>query len=232
MTRVSRAASSDPSSRSKSQARFCWAISLRCRRLARRETAPWRLRSSLSRKVLQPLQLIGRGEGLGGYLLVMAPVEDLVAEGLGVIENAVIGTPRLARVRHLLAVGICVELIGIGILAGLGCLSLLALAALIVAGLILAVLTFRCFLGILIAGLGILLVVLAFFALAFGEFLGQVERLEHVAQQAAERLLVLGNLVELRQRAAGALLDPGPPQLHHGLGGLAAVARRSGARAP
>ena len=70
----------------------------------------------------------------------MGAVENLVAEGLGVIENVVVGPPGLARVGHLLAVGVGIELVGVGILAGLGSLALLTLPALIVAGLVLAVL--------------------------------------------------------------------------------------------
>jgi hypothetical protein len=49
MTRVRRAVSSIPSSRSKLQLRFCWAISLRCSLLARRETTLDRLASCWSR---------------------------------------------------------------------------------------------------------------------------------------------------------------------------------------
>ena len=176
----------------------------------------------------QALQLVGRGQALGGDLLVVGAAENLVAEGLGVIEDVVVRAPRLARVGHLLAVGIGVELVGVGILGGLGGLALLALAALLVAGLVLAVLAFGVVLGVLVAALRLLLVVLALLALAVGELVGQVERLEQVAQLAAERLLVLGQLVHARQRAAGALLDPRTPQVDHGLGGLG----RRGARQP
>ena len=49
MTRVRRATSRIPSSRSKVQDRFCWAISLRCSLLARRETTVDRLASCWSR---------------------------------------------------------------------------------------------------------------------------------------------------------------------------------------
>ena len=45
---------------------------------------------------------------------------------------------------------------------------------------------------------------------------------------AAERRLVSATLLEARQRAPGALLDPGPPQVDHGLGRLG----RRGARQP
>ena len=48
-TRASRAGIEQPSSRSKSQERFCCAISRRCSRLARRATTPCRLASCLSR---------------------------------------------------------------------------------------------------------------------------------------------------------------------------------------
>ena len=179
----------------------------------------------------QPLQLVGRGEALGRDLLVVGAVENLVAEGLRVIEHVEVGPPRLARVGHLLAVGIGVELVGVGVLGGLAGLALLALAALVLARLVLAVLALAAVLGVLVAALGVLLVVLALLALALGELLGEIERLEQVAQLAAERLLVLGQLVHARQRAPGALLDPGPPQVHHGLGGLGRRRRRSAARA-
>ena len=143
----------------------------------------------------QPLQLVGRGQVLGADLLVVVAAEDLVAEGLRVIEHVEVGPPRLARVGHLLAVGIGVELVGIGVLGGLGGLALLALAALVLAGLVLAVLAFRVVLGVLLAAFGVLLVVLAFLALALGQLLGKIERLEQIAQLPAERLLVLRQLV-------------------------------------
>ena len=116
----------------------------------------------------QPLQLVGRGQVLGGDLLVVGAAEDLVAEGLRVIEDVVVGPPRLARVGHLLAVGIGVELVGVGVLRGLAGLAFLAFAALVLARLVLAVLAFAAVLGVLVAALGILLVVLAFLALAVG----------------------------------------------------------------
>ena len=143
-TRVSRAASSVPSSRSKSHARFCCAISLRCSRLARRATAPCRLRSSLSRKVRSRSSSSGVDRFSAVDLLVVGPAEDLVAEGLGVIEDVEVGPPRLARVGHLLAVGIGVELVGIGVLGGLGGLAFLALAALVLARLVLRCPGLRC----------------------------------------------------------------------------------------
>ena len=137
----------------------------------------------------QALQLVGRGQALGVDLLVVRPAENLVAEGLGVIEHVVVGPPRLARVGHLLAVGIGVELVGIGVLGGLGGLALLALAALLLARGLLAVLALARVLGVLLAAVGVLLVVLALLLLALGQLLGEVEHLEQVAQLAPERLL-------------------------------------------
>ena len=94
--------------------------------------------------------------------------EDLVAEGLRVIEHVEVGPPRLARVGHLLAVGVGVELVGVGVLGGLDGLAFLALAALVVARLVLGVLAFLLVLGLLLAALGLLLFLVAFLALAFG----------------------------------------------------------------
>ena len=176
----------------------------------------------------QPLQLVGRREVLGRDLFVVIAAEDLVSERFGVIEHAGVGPPGLARVGHLVAVGIGIELIGVGILRGIDGLAFLAFAALVLARLILGVLAFLLVLGLLLAAFRLLLLLVALLALAFGQLLREIERLEHVAQHAAERGLVVGDLVEPRQRAAGPLLDPGSPQVHHGLGGL----RRGGARQP
>src|SRR5262249_43351467 len=133
-------------------------------------------------------------------------------------ENVVVGSPGLARLGHLLAVGIGFELVGVRVLSRLGGLTLLALSALLFTGLVLSVLALGALLGVLIPALGILLVILAFLPLAFGELVGEIEHFEQVAQLPAEGRLVFGNLVELGQRAPGPLLDPGPPQVHHGLG--------------
>src|SRR5262249_24387828 len=123
----------------------------------------------------EPLQLVGGGEALGGHLLVVGAVENLVAEGLGVIENVVVGPPGLAGVGHFLAVSIRIELVGVGVLSGIGGFALLALAALLIACLILADLALGALLGVLIPILGILLVVLALLPLAFGKLVGKVE---------------------------------------------------------
>src|SRR5262249_9373331 len=117
---------------------------------------------------------------------------------------------------HLVAVGVGIELVAVGVLGGFGRLAVLALAALIIALLILRVLALALVLGVVLAALGLLLVVLAFLALAVRALLRQVERLEQVAQLAAERLLVVGELIHTRKRAAGALLDPRTPQVDHG----------------
>ena len=99
----------------------------------------------------QPLQLVGRREVLGGDLLVVVAAEDLVAERFRVIEHVGVGPPGLARVGHLVAVGVGVELVGVGVLRGIDGLALLALAALIVARLVLGVLAFLLVLRLLLA---------------------------------------------------------------------------------
>ena len=168
----------------------------------------------------QPLQLVGRRKALRADLLVVVAAEYLVAECFRVIEHIDVGPPGLARVGHLVAVCVGVELVGIGVLRGIDRLALLALAALVVARLVLRVLAFLLVLGLLLAAFRLLLLLVALLALALGQLLRKVERLEDVAQHPAERGLVVGHLVEPGQRAPGALLDPGPPEVHHGLGRL------------
>src|SRR5262249_38512561 len=120
----------------------------------------------------QPLQLVGGGEALRRHLLVVGTVENLVPERLRIIENVKVGSPGLARLGHLLAIGIGFELVGVRVLSRLGGLTLLALPALLIAGIVLAVLSLGALLSALIPTLGILLVILAFLPLAFGELVG------------------------------------------------------------
>ena len=60
----------------------------------------------------QALQLLGRGQLLGADLLVELAREDLVAEGLRVIEDRRVGAPRLRRLDLLEVVEHAFELVG------------------------------------------------------------------------------------------------------------------------
>ncbi len=183
-----RAASSTPSSRSKSQARFCCASSLRCSLLARRATALDRLRSSLSRKVRRRSSSSGVDRSSASISSSLALREHLVAKGLGVIEDVVIRTPGLRRLGHFVAVGVAVVHVGVGrVLRSLRTARRLRLRrSRSSVGRFLAVGAFLLLLRLLRRRLRLLLLLLvAVVGLAVGGGLGEFEILQQVARDLA-----------------------------------------------
>ena len=158
--------SSMPSSRSKSQARTLLGHQLALQPVGEAADRALQVPQLLVEEGPQPLQLVGRREVLGGDLLVVLAAEDLVSERFGAIENVEIRAP-LARVAQFLEVGIGIGLVEVGVLGRIDGLAFLALAALLVAGLILCVLPLLLVLDLLVAAFRLLLV--TFLALAFRE---------------------------------------------------------------
>src|SRR5262249_11130371 len=113
--RESRAGSSNPSSRSNSQARFCCAIKRRCSRLASRATTPCRCESCLSREPRRrptsagsPIELLGFAQILGRDRLVVLGDEGPVIRPGRLVLAVPAWAPRLGRalgVAHLGVVG-------------------------------------------------------------------------------------------------------------------------------
>ena len=167
----------------------------------------------------QPLKLIGCRQLVGVDLFVVGARKHLVAEPLGVIEHAGVRAPRLARVGHVVAFGVGIEIVG---LAGLGrfiSLAFFALGALLLGGLVVAIRIFSVFLRFRLAAVGLLLLLaVALLRLAVGEFFRKFERPQHVAQCAAEGGLILGGLFQPCEGLGALFLDEWPPHIDHALG--------------
>ncbi len=208
-----------PSSRSKSQARFCCASSRRCSRLASRATAPCRLASCLSRKARSRSSSSGGQRSSALHDLVVLGGEDLVVD-LRLVPAAEIGTPRLAG--RLLVGGAVVlgEILG-------GRVGVLHLAGFLLLARQLRV----CCSSALPAGPARPRRAPPRCAPARSprrrsrprssssdsrpELLAHVERDEEVAHRLGEGVLVLGHRAEPVELVAGLGLDRLAPQLHH-----------------
>ncbi len=169
----------------------------------------------LVEKGAQAVELVLVAQILGGDDLVIGAGEDLVAEGLRVIEDGGVGPPRLGAARQIGRFGVAVELIG-------GAVLLVVQG--LVAGVVLLGAGFRGELGPVLAfGVLVLIVgrvrigfpVLVGLALlvALVELIGEIEGGEEIACQPAKRVLIEQCLRHAVEQGAGAFLDPGAPQI-------------------
>ena len=76
----------------------------------------------LVEKGAQTVELVGVAQILGADDLVIGLGENLVAEGLGVIEHRQVGAPRLGPARAFGRIDVAVEAVGAALLAILGAL--------------------------------------------------------------------------------------------------------------
>ena len=167
----------------------------------------------------QPLQLLGRGELLGADLLVELAREDLVAEGLRVIEDGGVGAPRLGGVDLLQLVELAFQIVGARRLRHLLGVARIAVGVALVALLLAAVLALVGGLALAVARLRVVVAAAAIFPLVgVGALLGELQRAQQIAHEAAEALLVLDQAVEPAQHLGAALLDRGAPHVDQRLG--------------
>src|SRR5690606_34595312 len=81
----------------------------------------------------QPVEFLGRGNRLGGDLLVVGARVDLVAERLGIIEDRDVWPPRLGRLQGFGLFGVALEVIAVDAIGAVGLLAGLAFGALLLA---------------------------------------------------------------------------------------------------
>ena len=177
----------------------------------------------------QALELVGVAQLLGIDHLVIGAGEDLVAEGLGVIEHGGVGPPRLGTPGHVARVGLPVETVGGGRVVVQRLLGERVLLGLLVGGKLGTLIAFG--VGLFgFRGVGVGLAILALFATVAGgvEMVGKVERGKQVASEPAEGLLVEDELGHAVEHACRALLDEGAPEIDDG----ARLGRRGLAREP
>ena len=169
----------------------------------------------LVEKGAQAVELVRVAQLLGGDDLVIGAGEHLVAEGLGVIEDGGVGAPGIGAPRQVGGLGIAVQLVGRAVLLVFECLlrRVVRLGTRL-GGQLRAVLAFGALvlilggvrIGFAVRGGFLVLVVLI-------ELIGEIERGEHVTGEPAECLLVEQRLGHAVEQGAGALLDPGAPQI-------------------